>query len=45
MEPTIIWQATITQEMVEHLNAQELSLLINELDEAVASIGEDYELN
>ena len=45
MEPTIIWQSAITEEMVAHLNAQELSLLINTLDDAVASIGEDYDLD
>lgn len=44
MEPTIIWQSTITEKMVSHLNGQELSLLIETLDDAVASIGEDYEL-
>lgn len=41
----IVWQSTITEEMVEHLNPQELSLLINELDDVVAQVAENYEVS
>lgn len=45
MDDKIIWQSSITESMVAHLNPQELSLLINELDDSVAEIGENYELS
>lgn len=40
----IAWQSTLTQEMLDNsdLNANEISLLINALDDAVAEICESY---
>ena len=40
----IVWQSTITEEMVAHLDPQEISMLINELDDTVAAIAENYEV-
>jgi hypothetical protein len=40
----IVWQSTITEDMVSHLNGQEISMLINELDDTVAAIAENYEV-
>jgi hypothetical protein len=40
----IVWQSTITEDMVKHLNDHEISLLINELDDTVAAIAENYEI-
>jgi hypothetical protein len=41
----IVWQATVTEEMVAHLNSQELSLLVNELNDVVAEVCENYDIN
>lgn len=40
----IVWQSTITEDMVAHLDPQEISMLINELDDTVAAIAENYEV-
>jgi hypothetical protein len=44
MTNDIAWNSFLTAEMVAKLNGQELSLLINELDDAVAQICESYEI-
>ena len=41
----IIWESRLTAEMVSHLSEDEVQLLIDELNEAVAEIGESYEVN
>jgi len=43
-DPNIVWQSTLTQEMLDgsDLNENEISLLINELNDAVAEICESY---
>lgn len=38
LEMTIIWNATITKEMVTHLSAEQISFLIDSLNDAVAQI-------
>jgi hypothetical protein len=45
MKNEILWQSKITADMVAHLNEQEISLLINELDDVVATVAENYEVN
>jgi hypothetical protein len=44
MKGNILWESRITEEMVSHLNGQEISLLINELNDTVAAIAENYEV-
>lgn len=44
MKGNILWESRITEEMVSHLNGQEISMLINELDDVVAAIAETYEV-
>jgi hypothetical protein len=44
MKGNIIWESRLTEEMVSHLNDNEISLLVNELDETVAAIAESYEV-
>lgn len=44
MKGNIIWESRLTEEMVSHLNEHEISLLVNELDDTVASIAESYEV-
>jgi len=44
MKGDILWQSIIREDMVAHLDPQEISLLINELDDAVAAIAESYEV-
>jgi hypothetical protein len=44
MKGNIIWESRITEEMVSHLDQHEISLLINELDDSVAAIAENYEV-
>jgi hypothetical protein len=44
MKGDIIWQSIIREDMVAHLNEQEISMLIETLDETVAEIGENYGL-
>jgi hypothetical protein len=44
MENTV-WQSTITQEMVKHLNQDIIDELIEELNEVVASVAEEYEID
>jgi hypothetical protein len=34
----IVWSSTITKEMVSHLNDEQISFLINSLNDAVAQI-------
>lgn len=41
----VVWSSTLTAEMTSNLNENELSLLINALDDAVADICESYEVN
>lgn len=38
---TIIWSAQLTEEMVSNLNDQQVSELIDSLDDAVANICEE----
>ena len=40
----ILWQSTITEDMVSHLNEQEISLLVEELIDVVAVVAENYEV-
>ena len=44
MKGDIIWESRIKEDMVAHLNQHEISLLVNELDDAVAAIAESYEV-
>jgi hypothetical protein len=44
MKGDILWQSIIREDMVAHLDPQEISMLIETLDEAVAEIGENYGL-
>lgn len=39
----VVWQSRLTADMVTNLNDNELSLLINALDDAVAEICESFE--
>ena len=39
-----IWTAEVTHEMVAHLNEQEISLLLNELNDVVQQVCENYEV-
>jgi len=41
---SIAWQSTVTEEMITHLNENEISLLINALNDAVADICESYDI-
>jgi hypothetical protein len=40
----IAWQSTVLEEMVEHLDDNEISLLVNALNDAVAEICESYDI-
>lgn len=40
----IVWQSTVLEEMVEHLDENEISLLVNALNDAVAEICESYDI-
>lgn len=40
----IIWTSAVTTDMVANLNEHEIGLLIEALDDAVAQICEDYEV-
>lgn len=40
----VAWQSTITDEMIAHLNDNEVSLLFNSLNDAVEQICNDYEI-
>ena len=40
----IAWQSTVTEQMIAHLDENEISLLINALNDAVAEICESYEI-
>jgi hypothetical protein len=44
MSNNIVWQSTLTEELIEHLSENEVSLLINALDDAVAEICESYDV-
>lgn len=40
----VVWQSTITKDMVRHLNQEIIDELIEELNEVVASVAEEYEV-
>jgi hypothetical protein len=40
----VAWQSTLTEEMIAHLDDNEISLLVNALNDAVAEICESYEI-
>lgn len=40
----VAWSSSLTDEMIAHLNDNEISLLINSLNDAVAQICSDYEI-
>jgi hypothetical protein len=40
----IAWQSLISADMIAHLSENEISLLINTLNDAVAEICSDYEI-
>jgi hypothetical protein len=44
MKGDILWESRITEDMVAHLDPQEVSMLIETLNESVAEIGENYGL-
>ena len=44
MEDNIVWQSTITKDMVEEWTGEEIELLIADLNDAVQSTYEDYNL-
>lgn len=43
-EGYILWESRITEDMVAHLDPQEISMLVETLNEAVAEIGDNYGL-
>jgi hypothetical protein len=43
MENTI-WQSSLTEEMVVDLSSQEISLLVEALDQAVMEVCQNYEV-
>ena len=44
MSNNVAWQSTVTKEMISHLNEQEISLMLNSLNDAVEQICNDYEV-
>lgn len=42
MENDVVWQSTLTEEMVANLSENDLSMLLETLDDAVAEICENY---
>lgn len=40
----IVWQSTVTEEMVAGLNSNEVSMLVEALDEAVMEVCTNYEV-
>ena len=44
MSNDVAWQSTITEKMISHLNEQEISLMLNSLNDAVEQICNDYEV-
>ena len=40
----IIWQSQVTEEMVSHLNQHEVSLLVEALNDVVAEVCENFEV-
>jgi hypothetical protein len=44
MSNNVAWQSTLTEEMISHLNEQEISLMLNSLNDAVEQICSDYEV-
>lgn len=40
----IVWQSTLTEEMITHLSENEISLLVNSLNEAVEEVCDIYEI-
>lgn len=41
----IVWRSVITQSMVDHLSAQELNMLIEELNDVVMQVAENYDIS
>lgn len=41
----IVWRSVVTQSMVDHLSAQELNMLIEELNDAVMHVAENYDVS
>jgi len=39
-----LWVSEVTEEMVAHLTEQEISLLLNELNDVVQQVCENYEV-
>lgn len=42
MDGAIVWQSKLTEEMVSELDGQEISLLVETLDQAVQEICENW---
>lgn len=40
----IVWQSTLTEEMITHLSENDISLLVNSLNEAVEEVCDIYEI-
>lgn len=40
----VVWQSTLTEEMIAHLSENEISMLINTLNDSVEQICSDYEI-
>jgi hypothetical protein len=40
----VAWQSTLTEEMIAHLSENEISMLINTLNDSVEQICSDYEI-
>lgn len=40
----IVWQSTLTEEMITHLSENDISLLVNSLNEAVEEVCDIYEV-
>jgi hypothetical protein len=40
----IVWQSTVTEEMIAGLNSNEISMLVEALDEAVMEVCTNYEV-
>ena len=40
----IVWQSTITDELVKHLDQETIDELIEELNDAVVRVAQDYDL-
>jgi hypothetical protein len=40
----IIWQSTITEDMVKNMSEHDISLMVNELNDAVVEICNNFEV-